>query len=133
MILMVVMFGYYSAREGGNEGVIPLPPSRERGQQWPASPRLEGLPGTPEAGDTPQSTAPPSDYGWADEKKQIVRIPVADELPLAVKKLASKSSSPKTPEDSLLNVERTQPPSSASAGRVLPPADSSSPRGGKSP
>jgi hypothetical protein len=124
LIAMVVMYGYYSAREGGSQGVIPMPPSRERGEQWPASPRLEGLPDTPVAGPMPPSNDPPGDYGWVDEKQKIVRIPVAAELPLAVKKLSGKAATP-TPsrDDRLLNAERTQPPSAANSGRILPPLE----------
>jgi hypothetical protein len=134
LIAMVLMFHYYSAREGGSQGVIPLPPSHERGQQWPAQPRLEGLPDTPEAEGAPPANNPPQDYGWVDEKQQIVRIPVADEIPLALKKLPSSAPAPASAgEDPQLTAERSQPPSAANSGRIVLPPDSNRSTESKSP
>ncbi len=120
LAICVAMFRYYVVRTGGSEGVVPPLPVAERGKLPPA-PRLEGLDGGNEAGSSPELDTPPSDYGWIDQRRQIVRVPINIAMQLALKRLSGAAPAPADQANSLISVERTEPPSAASSGRVLAP------------
>jgi hypothetical protein len=119
MAICITMFNYYTARTGGNEGVIPPLPIADRGKLPPA-PVLEGLERGREIQWSPETDLPPHDYAWVDEKQQIVRIPVEKAMQLALKRLKG-AAPPAAGENAELAAERTQPPSAASSGRIVAP------------
>jgi hypothetical protein len=120
LAICVAMFRYYVVRTGGSEGVIPPLPVAERGK-LPPQPRLEGLDSGNEFGSSPELDTPPRDYGWVDQRRQIVRVPINIAMQLALKRLSGEPPAPADHVDSLISIERTQPPSAASSGRVLVP------------
>ena len=122
MAICVAIFNYYTARTGGNQGEIPPLPLAERGKLPPA-PRLEGLEKVTEADSSPETDTPPDDYGWVDEQKQIVRIPVGSAMQLTLKRLhGAAPPQAESGENAELSAERAQPPGAASSGRIVLPS-----------
>ena len=122
MAICITMFHYYTARTGGNEGVIPPLPTADRGKLPPA-PVLEGLEKGKEVEWSPETDLPPHDYSWVDEKQQTVRIPIDKAMQLALKQLKGAAPPTASGQNAELTAERTQPPSAASSGRILLPAN----------
>jgi len=121
LAICVAIFNYYTARTGGNQGEIPPLPLAERGKLPPA-PRLEGLEKVTEAESSPETDTPPHDYGWVDEEKRMVRIPIARAMQLALKRLHGAAPPAESGADAEVSAERAQPPSAASSGRIVLPS-----------
>jgi hypothetical protein len=129
MVGLVWFFGHLANRSGGTaSATLVLSPEK---MPLPSEPRLEGLRqkgtalpfGMPAKEMQKTIEARHAGYGWVDQDKQIVHVPIEDGMKMVAGTMAKPSPPPapnKQPSDETrLQTERTHPPGPSSSGRII--------------